>query len=167
MEEGRTPVLYYSNSNIATEEEYRKRLSWVKKLAQYHHLELLTDPYDHESWLRHVSVLSEFHSFPEGGKRCEKCFEWSLGRAGAEAERRSMNFCTSLTVSPHKNSKLIFSIGMRWNHFEPYDFKKKDGFKRSLELSAQFGFYRQAFCGCEYSLRGGESKVNNISAIQK
>ena len=64
-----------------------------------------------------------------------------------------MDFTTSLTVSPHKNSHLIFEIGARWRHFENYDFKKRDGFKRSLELSRRFGFYRQSFCGCEFSVR--------------
>ena len=151
--EGRKVVLYYSNSNIMTEEEYEKRLFWVRHLADHHRLELLTDPYDHAAWRDHVSSLPGFETFPEGGSRCGKCFEWSLGRAAVEAESRQMDFCTSLTVSPHKNSRMIFEIGSRWSHFEPYDFKKKDGFKRSLELSRQFGFYRQNFCGCEFSFR--------------
>ena len=149
--EGRKIILYYSNSNIATGEEYEKRLFWVRSLADHHQLELLVDPYDHAAWREHVSSLTGFESFPEGGPRCRKCFEWSLERAAAEAESRGMHFCTSLTVSPHKNSRMIFEVASRWNHFETYDFKKKDGFKRSLELSRQFGFYRQAFCGCEFS----------------
>jgi len=154
LSEGRGAVtLYYSNSNIATEAEYEKRLFWVRKLAEHHKLELIVDPYDHAAWTAHVSTLSGYADFPESGTRCGKCFEWSLGRAAAEAQKRGMNFCTSLTVSPHKNSRLIFEIASRWTHFETYDFKKKDGFKRSLELSRQFGFYRQAFCGCEFSLR--------------
>jgi len=153
QEEGRRIVLFYSNSNIMTLEEYDKRLFWVRRLADHHRLELLIDQYDHAAWRAHVSSLSGFETCPEGGNRCMKCFEWSLGRAAAEAGSRGMDFCTSLTVSPHKNSRMIFEIGTRWSHFEPYDFKKKDGFKRSLELSRQFGFYRQNFCGCEFSFR--------------
>ena len=153
LAEGRAVTLYYSNSNIATAEEYEKRLFWVRKLAEHHGLELIVDPYDHAAWTAHVSALPRYADLPEGGARCGRCFEWSLGRAAAEAEKRGMDFCTSLTVSPHKNSKLIFETASRWAHFETYDFKKKDGFKRSLELSRQFGFYRQAFCGCEFSLR--------------
>ena len=64
-----------------------------------------------------------------------------------------MNFATTLTVSPHKNSRLIFEVGGRYEHFEPWDFKKKDGFKRSRELAREYGFYLQNFCGCEFSVR--------------
>lgn len=156
LAEERKVTLYYSNSNIVSEAEYQKRLDCVEQLAAYYHLELVTDPYDHEAWKKHVAEQTGFESAPEGGVRCVKCFEWSLGRSAALAQSRNMNFSTTLTVSPHKDSSLIFSIGSHWSHFEPYDFKKKDGFKRSLDLSAQFGFYRQAFCGCEYSLRGRE-----------
>ena len=152
LQEGRSVTLYFSNSNLDSEAEYEKRLFWVRRLADHHGLELLIDPYDHSAWKTHVSGLPGYENCPEGGARCSLCFGWSLGRAAAEAKRRGMNFCTSLTVSPHKNSKTIFGIGSRWAHFEPYDFKKKDGFKRSLELSRQFGFYRQSYCGCEFSL---------------
>ena len=64
-----------------------------------------------------------------------------------------MNFATTLTVSPHKKSALIFDIGGRHDHFEAYDFKKRDGFKRSLTLSRELELYRQNFCGCEFSIR--------------
>jgi len=156
LAEGRRIALLFSNSNIVSREEFEKRLACVKRLADYHKLELIVDPYDHEAWLKHVSELPDFEAAPEGGARCVKCFEWSLRRTAELARSRGMNFTTTLTVSPHKNSKLIFSVGARWNHYESYDFKKKDGFFRSLELSTQFGFYRQAFCGCEYSLQGRE-----------
>lgn len=159
--EGRKIALFFSNSNLVSGEEFEKRLACVRKLAAYHNLELIIDPYDHAVWEKQVSDVPNFEFAPEGGARCGKCFEWSLGRAADLAKSRNMNFCTTLTVSPHKNSRLIFSVGSRWSHFEPYDFKKQNGFKRSLELSSQFGFYRQTFCGCEYSLRGRElnSKV--------
>ena len=153
LAEGRQVTLYYSNSNIVSAEEFEKRLVCVQFLAEHHGLELIVDPYDHEAWRAQIAKVSNYASLPEGGARCGKCFAWSLGRAAAEAERRGMDFTTSLTVSPHKNSQLIFEVASRWSHFECYDFKKQDGFKRSLELSRQFGFYRQNFCGCEYSVR--------------
>ena len=62
-----------------------------------------------------------------------------------------MTFTTSLTVSPHKNSRLLLSIGKTHPNFEPYDFKKRDGFLRSLKLSRQLDLYRQNYCGCEFS----------------
>ena len=166
LREDRRVALYYSNSNIVSEEEYEKRLFWVKALAEHHALELVADPYDHAAWLRHISEIGGYASCREGGERCRHCFAWSLGRTAAEAARRNMNFCTSLTVSPHKNSGSIFEIGSRWGHFETYDFKKKDGFKRSPELSRQFGFYRQSFCGCEFSLCPGESNKKTCLQLQ-
>ena len=150
---GRKVVLFFSNSNIHTEEEYSRRLQCVKILAEYHALEWIADPYDHNGWFNFISQLPEPGSFPEKGPRCGLCFTYSLTRTEALARERGANFTTSLTVSPHKNSRLIFSIGERWQNFEKWDFKKKEGFKRSLLLSDKFGFYRQNFCGCEYSLR--------------
>ena len=150
---GRKATLFFSNSNICTEEEYFKRLECVEFLAEYYKLELVVDPYDHSSWLNFISQLPEAASYPEKGARCGLCFTYALTRTAAFARERGANFTTSLTVSPHKNSRLIFSIGEKWENFEKWDFKKKDGFKRSLVLSEKFGFYRQNFCGCEYSLR--------------
>ena len=153
LEAERTPVLFFSNSNIFTEEEFEKRLECVHRLAEIHKLELIVDPYDHEAWLETVSALENPASEPEGGRCCTLCFAWNLGRAAAKAQERNLNFTTSLTVSPHKNSHMIFETGGSFHGFEPWDFKKKDGFKRSIELSRLYGFYRQKFCGCEYSLR--------------
>ncbi len=147
---GRRVTLYYSNSNIATEEEFERRLAPVRRLAGIFGLELLTDPHDHGAWLRQVAGLE---SEPERGGRCPVCFGFSLGRAAAKAEELGLNFATSLTVSPHKSSGTIFEIGGRFPHFEPHDFKKKEGFRRSRELARLHGFYLQDFCGCEFSGR--------------
>lgn len=153
LAEKRNPVLFFSNSNILTPEEFEKRLFHVRRLAEIHSLELLVDDYDHEAWRSAVATVENFAARPEGGLRCEACFAYSLGRAAAAAKERNLNFATTLTVSPHKNSRQIFAVGGQFEGFEPWDFKKKDGFKRSIELSKQFGFYRQNFCGCEYSFR--------------
>lgn len=150
---GRKLTLFFSNSNLNTEEEYHKRLECVRKLASFHQLELVIDPYDHRSWLASLSALPNAASYPEKGPRCGICFTFSLTRAALFAQKRGANFATTLTVSPHKNSRLIFSIGEKWSNFEPWDFKKKDGYKRSTILSKEFDFYRQNFCGCEFSIR--------------
>lgn len=156
LESERDIVLFFSNSNIHTEEEFEKRLFHVRRLAEIHSLELLVDEYDHAAWLRSVSMVADYAVQPEGGRRCRACFSFSLGRAAARAEELGMNFATTLTVSPHKNSRLIFEVGGAFSGFEPWDFKKKDGFKRSIELSKHYGFYRQNFCGCEFSFRAAD-----------
>lgn len=149
----RDVTLFFSNSNLNTEEEYEKRLENVRILADRFSLKLLVDPYDHQAWLDHVSRVPEYETAPERGSRCAACFSFSLGRTAAMAEQLDMNFATTLTVSPHKNSKLIFSIGGVSPRFEPIDFKKNDGFLKSLRLSKELGLYRQNFCGCEFSFQ--------------
>ena len=148
----RNVVLYYSNSNIATREEYEKRLAQVRILADYWQTELLTDPYDHDAWLRHIRTLENAESFPERGLRCTLCFGFSLQRTALMAEQLRFPFSTTLTVSPHKNSRVIFDEGAKFPHFEAIDFKKKDGFLLSIRESTRLGLYRQRFCGCEFSL---------------
>ena len=154
LAENRNCILYYSNSNLVHEAEFLRRLECVKALARYHNVELIVDPYDHDAWQTSVAEqCPDYAAQPERGARCRACFSYSLSRTALQAAALGIPFCTSLTVSPHKNSRLIFEIGSSWEHFESWDFKKKDGFKRSLELSKQFGFYRQDFCGCLYSMR--------------
>lgn len=153
LEEKREIVLFFSNSNIATETEFEKRLGSVRKFASVFSLELIVDPYRHQDWLAHVSAVEDFAQQPERGKRCTACFAWSLGRTAEKALDLDMNFTTTLTVSPHKNSDTIFRLCETDPRFEPYNFKKRDGFKRSLELSRELELYRQNFCGCEFSRR--------------
>lgn len=160
LEEKRRILLFFSNSNILSREEFDKRVSCVEFLASKYSLKLIIDPYDHNAWLKRISLLPDFEKEPEKGKRCGACFDYSLGRAFEYAEKEQCNFATTLTVSPHKNSRLIFSIGEKYPSFECWDFKKKDGFKRSILLSAEYGFYRQSFCGCEFSFR---AKAENVS----
>lgn len=151
--EEREFVLYFSNSNINTKEEFGKRLDAVCKLAGAFQLDVLVDEYDHESWLAHVAQVEEYAAQPERGLRCSACFDFSLGRTARKAAELGMSFATTLTVSPHKNSALIFRIAEVHPHFEAYNFKKQDGFKRSLELSRELELYRQNYCGCEFSFR--------------
>ena len=150
--EGREITLFFSNSNLNSREEYEKRLENVRIFAERFSFPLLIDPYDHQAWLEQVSGIPDYENAPERGIRCGACFKFSLGRTAKAAEKLDMNFATTLTVSPHKNSKLIFSIGAECSpRFEPIDFKKNDGFLKSLRLSRELGLYRQDFCGCEFS----------------
>lgn len=142
-------TLFFSNSNIAPEAEYRKRLANAQKVATECDVPLVTDEYDHEMWLACIAGLEEE---PEKGARCEKCFEFNLSSAARYAQAHGFDlFTTTLTISPHKDSQVIFRIGKQAGPFLAVDLKKKDGFKRSVELSKAQGLYRQDYCGCEFS----------------
>jgi len=150
LSQGYEVVLFFSNSNIFPEEEYENRLQSARKLARMVNLQLIEDEYDHRSWLNHIKGLE---NEPERGKRCIKCFEYNLKRAGLTAQELHIPcFTTTLTVSRHKPSKVIFTVGENFQGFEPMDFKKKDGFTRSIALSKQYELYRQNYCGCEFSM---------------
>jgi len=148
---GRKVVLYFSNFNIHPAAEYLKRLAHARKLATTLNLVIEEDQYDHAEWLSHIQGLE--HE-PEKGGRCRKCFEFSLARTNRMAERLGIEaFATTLTLSRHKVSRIIFEIGESFPRFEPIDFKKQGGFLRSIELSEEYDLYRQSYCGCEFSKR--------------
>ena len=151
MDEGLEVVLFYANSNIAPVEEYHRRLESLRRLADILKLELFVDDYKHDDWLQ---AIHGFESEPEKGLRCQKCFRFNLTRACDKAAELGIDaFATSLTVSPHKPSRIIFDLAGDLPGFKSYDFKKADGFRQSLQLSREYGLYRQAYCGCEYSFR--------------
>lgn len=158
-------TVFYYNPNIYPQEEYDHRLFEQKRLIDEMNrhadcsIKLMTVPYDHQEFLDFVKGLEEEK---EGGARCSKCFELRLSRTAAAASALEMDyFGTTLTVSPHKNAVLINRIGgeltgeallpssLKWL---PSDFKKNDGYKRSIELSREYDLYRQNYCGCEFSI---------------
>lgn len=151
-------VLFY-NPNIAPEEEYRRRAAeqqrYIRDFTQGVRCEICD--YRPEEFLSRVRGLE---TCPEGGARCEKCFELRLDFCARLAAERGFDyFCTTLTVSPHKNAELINCIGERKAAeygvaFFPSDFKKKNGYVRSVQLAKQASLYRQNYCGCAFSLRG-------------
>lgn len=148
---GREVVLFFSNFNIAPEAEYLKRLEHARLLARHMNLVIEEDQYDHAEWLLHIQGME---NEPEKGERCRKCFEFSLARTNQMAERLGIDsFATTLTLSPHKVSRIIFEIGEQFSRFEPIDFKKQGGFLRSIELCDEHDIYRQNYCGCEFSKR--------------
>ena len=171
---GNEVALFFSNSNIDTEAEFEKRLDNARTLADAEGVELAADAYDHADWLEQVA--KGFEDEPEKGARCARCFRYNLARTAAYAAAHGYDaFTTSLTVSPHKVSPMVFAAGedAAWTvsakscggsaaaapRFLPVDFKKKDGFLRSLRRAAELGLYRQPYCGCEFSRRqaGGSS----------
>ena len=121
-------------------------------------VKLIEGEYDPENYLMAVKGLEEE---PENGDRCTKCFELRMRKTAEEAEKLGFeNFATTLSVSPHKNTDKINKIGYELEkEFKPAfldeSFKKKDGFKRSTELSKEYGLYRQNYCGCIFSERPG------------
>ncbi|MFO7841961.1 MAG: epoxyqueuosine reductase QueH [Fidelibacterota bacterium] len=150
-EEGVEPVLFFSNSNIYPKEEYEKRLDAAEKLAKMKDLELVGDSYDHSAWRVAVKGLE---NEPEKGRRCAVCFDYSFRRTAEYARKHGFTaFTSTLTVSPHKVSRMIFAAGAAYPEFTDHNFKKKDGFKRSQEISRRLGLYHQDYCGCEFSLK--------------
>ena len=141
-----------------TAEEYARRTDAVRLLlssADYPNpVSLQVAQYDHDPFLRAVSGLE---SEPEGGARCTRCFELRLEEAARLAANGGYDyFAATLTVSPHKDAPRINRIGREMGEkygvaWLPSDFKKKDGFKRSIDLSREYGLYRQDYCGCEFS----------------
>ncbi len=150
-EEGHEVTLFYSNCNIDTAEEFEKRRAAAQKLADHDGVGLVADEYDHAAWLKEAA--EGFEDAPERGARCARCFRFSLARTAAYAAAHGYDaFATSLTVSPHKVSKMVFAASED-AHFLHEDFKKREGFKISVRRAAELGLYRQSYCGCEFSKR--------------
>ncbi len=151
---GHTVTLFFSNANIAPEDEYRKRLESAQDLAKRVNISILVDETDHADWLAQAAQGLEREK--EKGARCERCFRYSLRRTHKAMLRHGFDaFTTSLSVSPHKHTPTIFETGREIDvdRFLAINFKKDEGFKRSLALSAEYGLYRQNYCGCEFSVR--------------
>jgi len=154
-EKGHDVTMLFANSNIDTREEFDRRLAAAERLAAVDGVRLVALPYDHGEWLREVAAGHE--SDPEKGARCERCFRYNLAKAAAFAEANGFEaFTTSLTVSPHKVSQLVFQAGEDTANGVPFlheDFKKREGFKLSVRRADELGLYRQSYCGCEFSRR--------------
>lgn len=152
-------TLFFYNPNIQPAEEYEKRLSAQKQLlerAKYKNpVAFLAGEYEPQRFFEAVKGLENCR---EGGARCEKCFELRLSKAAEIAKKGGFDyFATTLTVSPHKNAVLINEIGGRYQNYLPSDFKKREGYKRSIILSKEYELYRQGYCGCIFSK--GEKEI--------
>lgn len=143
--------MYFANSNIDTKEEFERRLAAAHQLAEAEGVDLVAEPYDHKEWLKEVAA--GYESEPEKGARCARCFAYNLKKTAAFAARcAAKGYTTSLTVSPHKPSQVVFAAAPT-SAFLPYDFKKKGGFLESTRRAKELGLYRQDYCGCEFSKR--------------
>ena len=155
-------ILYY-NPNITEKKEYEKRIIEIKKLISMIHpkykVSLIEGDYTPEKF---IEMSKGLEKEPERGKRCYKCYEMRLEKTAKIAEKLGFShFATTLTLSPHKNSNWINEIGeelsKKYNINYLYsDFKKRNGYKRSIELSKKYNLYRQDYCGCIYSKRENE-----------
>lgn len=149
-------TLLYYNPNIEPEEEYLHRLSEQRRLLSLAHSEVafLPCPYDHGAFEAFAPALA---AEPEGGKRCLRCLALRLQYTARRAKDGGFDyFTTTLSVSPHKNAEWLNRIGEAAGEaygvrYLTADFKKKNGYLRSLQLSKEYGLYRQDYCGCLYS----------------
>lgn len=162
-------ILYY-NPNISPKEEYDKRKAELARLLSemdfVHPVTLLPCGYDGEDF---TEIARGYEDVPEGGERCMRCFRLRLKKAAQAAKKGGFDyFTTTLSISPLKNAAALNRIGEEVGkevgaaHL-PADFKKKDGYKRSLELSRLHSLYRQDYCGCVYSKAQREREKEGAS----
>lgn len=152
---GYEPVLYFFNPNIFPPEEFDKRLNELINYAHKKQIELIIEEQDSAKWYDFIAGLE---NEPERGKRCSRCFEYRLIHTAVKALKLGIStFTTTLTVSPHKQSKVIFEIAkdIAEKHklkFLDIDFKKENGFLKTMQIAKEENFYRQSYCGCEFSM---------------
>lgn len=151
-------TLFFYNPNITSENEYNYRIDEAKRLIAEMSLngkvDFVSGRYDIQEFF---TVAKGFENEPEGGERCFRCYELRLRETAENAKKNGFDyFTTTLSISPYKNAEKLNSIGSALS--EEYgvkylysDFKKKNGYKRSIELSREFNLYRQDYCGCIYS----------------
>ena len=152
-------ILYY-NPNITDEDEYNKRYDELKRFISLidteYEIKIIPCKYDPNSFFEMSRGLEKE---PERGKRCYKCYKLRLEETARVASEMDIPyFCTTLTLSPYKNAIWLNEIGENLNkeYESTYlysDFKKRNGYKRSIELSSKYNLYRQDYCGCIYSKR--------------
>lgn len=168
-------TIFYYNPNIHPRTEYERRLAELKKFlthfppALQHAVNLVVADYNPEEYFAQTNVRSEIalQTEPEKGERCRRCYAFRMKKAWEYACKQQFDwFTTTLSISPHKDAEKINAIGSELaankkqtndsfssclTQFLPANFKKKGGFLRSTELSAEYGLWRQDYCGCVYS----------------
>ena len=166
-------TVFFYNPNITSENEYQKRVIEEKRLIDEYNRQIQENDFEgmnSDSNARKISILEGdydpkvfyevtkgMEDLKEGGERCRKCFELRLNETARVAKEKGFDyFTTTLTISPLKNADVLNEVGEKaakeiGANFLPSDFKKKNGYKRSIELSHKFDLYRQDFCGCSFS----------------
>lgn len=150
--------VFYYNPNISPKEEYLKRkneqIRLINTIKTKNKLDIIDCDYENDLYEEKIKGLE---NEPERGSRCTVCFNLRLNKTASKAKELSYDyFATTLTVSPYKNGNLINEIGLYMQdkydvNYLVSDFKKNDGYKKSIELSKKYNLYRQNFCGCKYS----------------
>lgn len=150
-------TIYFYNPNIMPKEEFNKRLCALKDvISHFDDVKLIVPDQDEQDY---ISLVKGYESAPEGGSRCAICFEMRLLSTAKYLANHKDDydyFATTLTVSPHKNAKLINEIGKRIANdygveYLSSDFKKQDGYLRSTQLCKEWNIYRQSYCGCTFA----------------
>lgn len=158
-------TVFYYNPNIYPDEEYYTRVKeqerFIKEFPTKHPVSFIEGDYDTKSF---YEIAKGLEHEPEKGARCHKCYELRLRRTAQVAKEKGFDFfTTTLTISPMKDSQVLNEIGQRIALEEGVswlvsDFKKKEGYKRSTELSKEYCMYRQDYCGCVYSYRDRQAQ---------
>lgn len=158
-------TLFFYNPNIENKSEYDKRADELKRLVStmphQNPIEIIDGDYEPQAFTQAIRGLE---GEPEGGGRCSKCYRLRLLKTAETAKSNGFDyFTTTLSISPHKNAKLLNEIGNELSEqfgikYLFSDFKKRNGYKRSCELSQKYGLYRQDYCGCIYSQAEAERR---------
>ena len=154
-ENGYDVTVFFFNPNISPVEEYERRRDELIKYCKKMGYKYIIGDCNHSDWLEYIKG---FENEPEKGKRCNLCFKFRLEQTVKKAiELGIKNYTTTLTVSPHKVSREIFnaadSLSDYGINFIREDFKKQNGFLKTMQLARENEFYRQQYCGCEFSIR--------------
>lgn len=159
-------TVFYYNPNIYPEEEYSRRVEEQKRLINSmpakNKIDFIERGYDPQEFYDCVKGLEHI---PEGGERCFACYRLRLERAAELAKELGADyFTTTLSISPYKNAAKLNEISEELGELYsvsalPADFKKREGYKRSCQLSAEYGLYRQDYCGCVFSKREREARI--------
>ncbi len=162
-------TVYYYNPNISETDEYKKRVEeekrFIREFPTKYKVDFIEGDYEPEKF---YEIAKGYEQCKEGGERCFRCYEQRLRKTAELAGKQGFEyFTTTLSISPLKNSKKLNEIG--WLLGEEVgvqyllsDFKKREGYKRSIELSKEYGLYRQNYCGCIYSKAESGEKGKNI-----
>ncbi len=166
-------TVFYYNPNIFPEEEYRHRAKeqkeFIQKLPTEHPVSFVEGAFDTDAF---YAMAKGFEHCPEGGERCFRCYELRLRESAELAKKLQMDyFTTTLSISPLKNARKLNEIGKRLENeygvrYLVSDFKKRNGYKRSTELSREYGMYRQDYCGCVYSLKERERQKEGAALFE-
>ncbi len=158
-------TIFYYNPNIYPKEEFFKRLDTQKQLLKElnEDIDLIVEDDDHQVFL---DAIKDTEYLKEGSKRCYLCYEFRIKKLSEVASKLNFDyFSTVMSVSPYKNSLWINELGKKYENnslFLYSNFKKEEGYKKSIILSKEYHLYRQSWCGCEFSLKEHEEKIQNM-----